>query len=149
MRGCRLLSATFMGSCTPPQLLLRCFWAISGRSCVLSSFLPWMVPRQRSYRSTAWVRCETGEKRESFWDFFFFFEDLRCRLISSGEVCCFARGRSHGFGRQEAQTVKDASCWCGILRTSPLEGEEKKWDSSFFASGLYCLPWCILYLLPN
>ena len=39
------------------------------------------------------------EKRKLLRFFFFFFEDLRCRHISSGEVCCFARGRSHGFGR--------------------------------------------------
>ena len=39
------------------------------------------------------------EKRKLLRFFFFFFEDLRCRLISSGEVCCFARGRSHRFGR--------------------------------------------------
>lgn len=39
------------------------------------------------------------EKRKLLRFFFFFFEDLRCRLISGGEVCCFARGRSHGFGR--------------------------------------------------
>lgn len=53
-----------MGSCTLHQWQLRYFQAISGRSCVLSSFPLWMVPRQRSYRSTAWVRHETREKTD-------------------------------------------------------------------------------------
>lgn len=64
MRGYKLLSVTSMGSCTPHQWQLRCFQAISGRSCVLSSFPYWMLPRQRSYRSTVWVRHETGERTE-------------------------------------------------------------------------------------
>lgn len=69
MRGCRPLSATSTGSCTPHRRQLRCFQAISGRSCALSSFPRWMAPGRRSCRSTAWVKHETAGKTERVWGF--------------------------------------------------------------------------------
>lgn len=38
-----------------------------------------------------------GEKREKTFEILL--EDLRYWLSSGGEVCCFAKGRSHRFGR--------------------------------------------------
>lgn len=67
-----------------------------------------------------------------------------------GRFAALQRIEAVGLGDKRHRLRKMPNVGCGILRTSSLEGEEEEeWDSSFFASGLYCMPWCILYLLPN